>query len=204
MRETAKILNLASALAALVAPAAAPPIANATYSEGDHSATASGTNEEIEAEAGPNLPRGTELMSFTVHKSSGGVMFPQHGSHASHASHSSHVSHASSSPGYGLPDAPNPIYAPPIVGPPIVGPPVAAPPAVPPTAPATTPPIYTSDITYLACTRASNGLGVNEIASELERVYGVPEDKAVNIAKQALASVLVGGHYCDGYHATEE
>ena len=34
MRETAKILNLASALAALVAPAAAPPIADAAGSDG--------------------------------------------------------------------------------------------------------------------------------------------------------------------------
>ena len=32
-----------------------------------------------------------------------------------------------------------------------------------------------------------------------EQVYGIAANEAVNIAQQALASVLAGGHYCDGY-----
>ena len=69
---------------------------------------------------------------------------------------------------------------------------------VPAPAPAT-PPGSASDPAYLACTRASNGFGVNEIASELEQLYGIPANEAVSIAQQALASVLAGGHYCDAY-----
>jgi hypothetical protein len=98
------------------------------------------------------------------------MMFPQHQSHSSHASH---VSHASSSPGIGLPDLPNPNF--------------------PPT------PAPASDPKYLACTRASSGFGVNDIASELEQVFGMPENDAVNMAQQALTAVFGGGHYCDGY-----
>jgi hypothetical protein len=168
MRKPAKILNLASALAALAAPAAAPPIADAADSDGAQIATE--TEEGIQAEAETSLPGDTELMSFTVHQASDGMMFPQHSSHASHASH---VSHVSSSPGPGS-DVPNPTYA-------------------PPTSPTTTAPVY-------ACTGASNGLGVNDIASGLERLYGMLQSDAVNMAQQALASVLAGGHYCDGYH----
>ena len=164
MREPVKILNLASALAALVAPAAAPPIAEAAGSDGAQISTE--TEEGIQAEADTRLPGDAELMSFTVHQTSDGMMFPQHESHASHASH---VSHASSSPGPGLPDG------------------TTTPTTTPPTTPA---PVY-------ACTQASNGLGVNEIASELKQLYGIPANEAVNIAKQALASVLAGGHYCD-------
>ena len=76
------------------------------------------------------------------------------------------------------------------------------PPVVPPPAPAPTtapPPASASDPAYLACTRASNGFGVNEIASELQQVYGIAENEAVNIAQQALTAVLAGGHFCDAY-----
>ena len=110
MRKPAKILKLASALAALAAPAAAPPIADAAASDGAQIATE--TEEGIQAEAEISLPGDAELMSFTVHQTSDGMMFPQHQSHSSHASH---VSHASSSPGVAwpnrLPDLPNPTDA---------------------------------------------------------------------------------------------
>jgi hypothetical protein len=165
MRETPKIVSLASALAALVAPAAAPSIADAAGSDGAHIATEK--EEWIQAEAETSLPGDAELMSFTVHQTSDGMVFPQHTSHASHASHASHVS---SSPGIG-----------------------SDPPYAPPTSPTTTAPAY-------ACTAASNGLGVNDIASGLERLYGMLHNDAVNMAQQALAAVLAGGHYCDGYH----
>jgi hypothetical protein len=133
---------------------------------------------------------GTELMSFTVHQISDTLMFPQHSSHSSHASH---ASHASSSPGSwpnppnlpSGPDMPYPTYAPPTMAPP---------------AATTTPtPAPAADPAYLACTRASNGFGVNDIASELAQVFGMAENDAVNIAQQALTAVLAGGHYCDGY-----
>lgn len=198
MRETAKILNLASALAALVAPAAAPPIANATDSDGAHLATASEANEQTEAEAEDSLPVDAELMSFTVHQTSDGMLFPQHQSHSSHSSHSSHVSHASSSPGTGGPYYP-PIYAPPIYAPPIYQPPAAAPPTAPLAPTTAPPPASVSDPMRHACTRASNGLGVNDIVSELQQFFGLPENEAVNIATQALNSVLIGGQPCDAY-----
>jgi hypothetical protein len=100
VRKTTKVVNLAAALGALAAPAAAPAVANATRSDKAHNATnsdkahiakASETNAEIW------LPRSEDLMSFTVHQNSDGLMVPQHESHASHASHESHASHASSS-----------------------------------------------------------------------------------------------------------
>jgi hypothetical protein len=163
MRKPAKILNLASALAALVAPAAAPPIAEAADS--DRAQIATETEEGIQAEVETSLPADAELMSFTVHQTSDGMVFPQHESHASHASHASHVS-SSPGPGDGSTDVPTPT---------------------------TTAPVY-------ACTAASNGLGVNDIASGLERLYGMLASDAVNMAQQALASVLAGGHYCDGSH----
>jgi hypothetical protein len=200
MRKPAKILSLASALAALAAPAAAPPIADAA---GSDKAEASPDEDEIHAEAETKIQVGTELMSFTVHRISDSLMFPQHSSHSSHASH---ASHASSSPGFGLPDAPNLPYVPyaPYVPNPVYAPPVAAPPVVPPPAATTAPPGSASDPAYLACTRASNGFGVNDIASELERVFGMAENEAVNIAQQALTAVLAGGHYCDAYLGDHE
>ncbi|MGX9789745.1 hypothetical protein [Mycobacterium sp. MMS18-G62] len=194
MGEPAKILNLASALAALVAPTpAAPPIANAADPDGAQLAAA--TNEEIEAKAETDVSHDAELMSFTVHQSSDGMLFPQHQSHSSHASH---VSHASSSiPGtWGVPDAPNlpnlpnPVY------------PAPAPVPVPAPAPVpalTGPPASGSDPAALACARAANGLGVNQIAGELQQVYGLDTNGAVSIAQQALAAVLAGGHFCDAY-----
>jgi hypothetical protein len=196
MRNPAKILNLASALAALATPAAAPPIADAVDSDG--TSIAMEAEKGIKAEADISLPGDVELMSFTVHQTSDGMMFPQHGSHSSHSSHSSHVSHASSSPGFGgpyVPLVPSPGYPPPVVAPSVVAPALVAPPA----ATTTPPPASASDITYFACTWASNGLGVNQIASELQQRYGISANEAVNIAKQALASVLGEGHYCDGY-----
>jgi hypothetical protein len=101
VRKTTKIVNLATSLGALVAPVVAPEIANATDSDSDeaHIDKASEAKPEVK-----QLPRGTDLMSFTVHQTSDGMMVPQHGSHASHASHSSHVSHASSSGSYGSDD----------------------------------------------------------------------------------------------------
>ena len=189
MRRPAKILNLASALAALAAPAAAPANADAADSDGAHITTAPG--ERTHAESERSRPGDAEFMSFTVHHSSDGTLFPQH---SSHSSHSSHVSHASSSPGFGVPDTPDAPYVPyvpPVYPPPVVAPPVTRrrlfPPNYAPPGQTTSP---ASDITTFACIQASNGLGVNEIASELERLYGVPADEAVNIAKQALASVL--------------
>ena len=119
---------------------------------------------------------GAELMSFTVHRTSDGMLFPQHSSHSSHSSHASHASHVSSVNWPGppsVPDVPIPIPASP-----------PTPPAVPPTAPA-------SDIATYACNLATNGLGVIQIASELVRLYGIPEDQAVVIAQQALASCAV-------------
>lgn len=38
--------------------------------------------------------------TLTLHKSSAGILYAQHGSHASHGSHSSHASHASHRSGY--------------------------------------------------------------------------------------------------------
>lgn len=198
MRETPKIMSLATAIASLATPAAALPIADAANSDGAQVAREADDGIQTEAEA--SLPGDVELMSFTVHRASDGLMFPQHGSHSSHSSHSSHASHASSSPGFGgpnVPYVPNPVYVPPVYAPPVVAPPITpAPTTSPTTAP---PPAYGTDIAYVACTRASNGFGMNDIASELQQVYGVAAVEAANIAKQALASVLGAGPYCDGY-----
>ncbi|MGD1534390.1 His-Xaa-Ser repeat protein HxsA2 [Mycolicibacterium septicum] len=198
MREAPKIVSLTTALAALAGPAIAPPIKDGADSEGPLIATES--EEGIRPEAEMSLPGDIDLMSFTVHQAADGTMFPQHGSHSSHSSHSSHVSHASSSPGYGgggayLPYVPNPVYVPPVYAPPVVAPPPAS-----STSPTTAPPSAAgSDPAYLACTRAANGLGVNQIAGELQQVYGLATKEAVSIAQQALASVLGAGNYCDAY-----
>jgi hypothetical protein len=192
MREPVKILNIASAIAALVAPAAAaPPIANAADSDGGHLASGSAANEEIEAKAETDLSHDAELMSFTVHQTSDGMLFPQHQSHSSHASH---VSHASSSlPGIGLPDVPS-----------LPAPNYPAPAPVPVPAPApgpalTGPPASGADPAALACTRAASGFGVNQIVGELQQVFGMGANDAVSIAQQALTAVLGGGHFCDAY-----
>jgi hypothetical protein len=97
VRKTTKVVNLATALGALAAPAAAPAATNATKSDEARIAEASVTNAEIETKAEVKLPRGEDLLSFTVHQNSDGMMVPQHDSHVSHSSHSSHVSHSSSS-----------------------------------------------------------------------------------------------------------
>ncbi len=92
LRKTTKVVNLATALGALAAPAAAPAVANATKSDEARIAEASATNAGVETKAEVKLPRGEDLMSFTVHQNSDGMMFPQHDSHVSHGSHTSHVS----------------------------------------------------------------------------------------------------------------
>ena len=82
------------------------------------------------------------------------------------------------------------------------------PPAV--TAPAVVPPASTSptaepapaqdvDLAYIACTRALNGYGVNDISRELQG-YGLAAGEATSMATQALTAVLGGGHFCDSYH----
>lgn len=96
MRRTTKIVNLAAALGALVAPAAAPGIANATDSDEAQSATNSDEAQlakATDAKAQTKLPRGEDLMRFTVHTNSDGTAVHQ----ASHESHASHASHASGS-----------------------------------------------------------------------------------------------------------
>ena len=165
---------------------------------------AAGTDESG-AESEVSFPGEVELMGFTVHQGSGGIMFPQHSSHSSHSSHASHASHASSSPGgsWGVPNIP---YVPDVPSPYI--PPVYVPPAV--TAPAVVPPASTSptaepapaqdvDLAYIACTRALNGYGVNDISRELQG-YGLAAGEATSMATQALTAVLGGGHFCDSYH----
>lgn len=108
MRKSTKIANLATALGALAASAAAPEVATDTVKSAEAQIAEDLTTKgdsETKAEAKPS--RGEELMSFTVHRNSQGMMVPQHGSHASHSSHSSHsshVSHASSSGSYGSDD----------------------------------------------------------------------------------------------------
>jgi hypothetical protein len=197
MRKSPRIVSLAAALTALGAPVAAPPTADASDSDGDQLATKVGSGIQVETEI--RLMDDGELMSFTVHRMSNGLMFPQHGSHSSHSSHSSHVSHASSSGGYGgggygVPNWPNPYVPPVYVPPPVYAPPPAAPPPA-----ATPPPAGTADPIQHACTQASNGLGVNEIVSELGQFFGLPQNEAMNIATRALTSVLTGDDYCDAY-----
>lgn len=188
MRETVKILNLATALAAVAAPAATPPAADTA--EAPRADISAEMEDGIQPSPEISLPGELELMSFTVQQTSDGVIFPQHSSHSSHASHASHMS--GGIPG-GWPDSPDPPNLPSLPD----GPSATYPPqSVPPTAP-----VASTDPAYLACTRASSGLGVNQIASELEQL-GVPDAQAVNIAKQALAAVLDGGHFCDPYLGT--
>ncbi len=91
MGKTTKILNLAAALGALIAPAVAPETANANSADESQMDAGSETKPEIK------LPRGEDLLRFTVHQSRDGMMVPQHESHVSHASHESHASHASGS-----------------------------------------------------------------------------------------------------------
>lgn len=230
MRDTPKIMSLAAALAALSSPAVASQIRDPGESDGIQIRTAS--EEGIRIAAEPKIPGDIELMSFTVHQTRDGVMFPKHGSHSSHSSHSSHASHVSSSPGFGIPSLPNPVYVPPaytppaytppvytppayvppvygppLVAPPVIAPPVIAPPVIAPRAiapPLDSGPVSDSDVAYVACTRARSGFGVNEIAGELGRLYGMSEEAGVSIARQALTSVLAGEDYCDSYHGDEQ
>lgn len=196
MGETPKIVSLASALAALTAPTAVPPISDAA-----HKADVSVSGEEetrVENETQARRPVQAELLSFIVQRSDDGSMFPQHGSHVSHSSHSSHSSHVSGYGGGGgggwVPSAPDVPYVPP-------GYPPAVPAPVPSMPPASTSPVPAGgpDIVQFACTRASAGLGVNDIASELVQVFGITAGQAIGIADQALVAVLAGGHFCDGY-----
>jgi hypothetical protein len=71
MRTATKILDLASALSPLVAPA----VADATARD-----------DETQPESFDG-----EFMGFTVDQNSNGVGAPKHGSHYSHSSHSSSV-----------------------------------------------------------------------------------------------------------------
>lgn len=126
VREAPKVVSLATALAAL----AVTPVAKLNIDEpadAGPAGIASPDTDAIGAEAEVRFPGDVELMAFTVHQSSEGVMFPQHSSHSSHSSHASHASHASSSPGFGLPDAPSPYVPNPYVPTPYV-PPVYVPP----------------------------------------------------------------------------
>lgn len=196
MRKSRRIVGLATALAALGTPVAAPPTANTA--ESDTGPLAKEVRPGTQAETEIRLMDDGQLMS-TVHRISNGLMFPQHGSHSSH---SSHTSHASGSGGYGVPDyVPNLPSAPyvPYVPDPPYAPPPAAPPPTATTPPPTAPPATTADPKYVACNRANNGFGVRDIASELEQVFSMTENDAVDMAQQALTAVLSGGHYCDGY-----
>ena len=83
------VMTVSTALAALIAPAAAPQLANATATPDAHTAEA-GKRPQV------NLPVGGDLMSFTVRDNADGIVVAEHTSHASHASHTSHASHASS------------------------------------------------------------------------------------------------------------
>ncbi|WP_067697079.1 His-Xaa-Ser repeat protein HxsA2 [Nocardia jejuensis] len=178
MRETPKIVSLTAALAALAIPTAAQAIAEASVSTGTDEPRVTAAQEEAWPEPRVALPNEVELMSFTTHRTSDGRLFAQHGSHSSHSSHSSHASHASSSPGLGGPNVPRPGYSPP---------PAVTPPAVPP--PTTTPPASSqpaSDPFPLACTRAKEGLDLNEIARELQEVFGLAATEAEDLAQRAL------------------
>jgi len=196
MRKPPRLLGLATALAALGVPAAAAPTADSADSDGAQIHTEA--EKGIQAKAKIRPPGDVELMSFTVHPGGDGI--PAHSSHSSHSSHASHASHASSSPGIGLPYVPDPIYVPPIAPAPIYAPPVVQSPA-----PTNSPPSgSTVDPRYVACTGASNGLGVNDIASQLSQGFGMSGSDAVSMAQQALTAVLTGGHYCDGYLGNHE
>ncbi|MFB7724688.1 His-Xaa-Ser repeat protein HxsA2 [Nocardia sp. NPDC056100] len=180
MRETPKIVSLTAALAALAIPTAAQAIAEASVSTGTDEPRVTAAREEARPERQVALPNDVELMSFTTHRTSDGKLFAQHGSHSSHSSHSSHASHASSSPGLGGPNVP---YIPP---------PAVTTPAAPP--PTTTPPTSAQpapDPFPLACTRAKEGLGLNEIARELQEVFGLAAPEAEDLAQRALDQCTV-------------
>ncbi|WP_081635304.1 His-Xaa-Ser repeat protein HxsA2 [Nocardia sp. BMG111209] len=174
MRETPKIVSLTAALAALAIPTAAQAVAESSVSTGTDEPRVTAEQEGARPEPRVALPDDLELMSFTTYRASDGRLFAQHGSHSSHSSHSSHASHASSSPGLGGPNVPTPGYIPP---------PATTPPAAPP--PTTTPPT-SSDPFSLACTMAKGGLGLNEIASALQEVYGLAATEAEDLAQRAL------------------
>jgi hypothetical protein len=205
MRESRKIVSLASALAALGVPVAAPSSADAVDS--DAAPFATGVENRIQAEATPSHLHNVELMSFTVHQTSDGMLFPQHGSHSSHVSH---TSHSSSSPGYNVPDwpsAPDAPDTPYIPSTPYIpnAPDVPLPgtnPGYGPPAATTAPPVAnTADPAAVACARAGAGLGLNDIANELQRTFGLGANDAASIARQALTAVLTGGSYCYGTHS---
>lgn len=175
MRETPKIVSLTAALAALAIPTAAQAVAETSASTGTDEPRVTAPQDEARPEPQVALPDDVELMSFTTHRTSDGRLFAQHGSHSSH---SSHASHASSSPGFGAPNVPPPDYVPP---------PAVTPPTVP--VPTTTPPASSepaSDPFSLACTRAKEGLGLNEIARELQEVFGLAATEAEDLAQRAL------------------
>lgn len=207
MRDAPRVISLASALAALAASSggvmltaddASPESSDAT--SGDSVVSDEPRNPNTTARSVTNLE--TDLMSFTVHQARDGSLFPQHGSHVSHASHASHVSHVSGFGGGGggvyvpympdVPSLPNPNYPPPAPAPA----PMPAQTASPTTTP---PPAAASDPKFLACTWASNGRGVTEIANELERRFGMSESQAASMSEQALIAVIGGGHFCDVY-----
>lgn len=198
VREAPKVVSLATALAALTVPAGAMPITD------DVAGTAVPRIavpkvDESPASSDEDFPGDVALMGFTVHQGGGGMMFPQHSSHSSHSSHASHASHASGG-SWGvpnIPDLPSP-YVPPAYVPPAVVAPAVLPPAS--SSPATEPaPATGVDLAYIACTRARNGFGVNDISQELQG-YGLGTSDAISMATQALTAVLGGGHFCDSYH----
>lgn len=176
MRETPKIVSLTAALAALAIPTAAQTVAEASVSTGTDEPRVAEAREEARLEPPVALPAEVELMSFTTHRGDDGTLFARHGSHSSHSSHSSHASHASSSPGFGRPNVPTPSYIPT---------PAVTPPAAP--APTTTPPTSSQPAADpFACTRAKEGLGLNEIARELQDVFGLTTTEAEDLAQRAL------------------
>lgn len=83
MRKSTKVVNLATALGALAASAAAPATANIAKSDEARIADEATIKDESKTKAEAKLSRGEELMSFTVRRSSDGVIAPQHSSHAS-------------------------------------------------------------------------------------------------------------------------
>jgi hypothetical protein len=199
MREAPKVVSLATALAALATPAAMPQIANAANA--DSLRIGPSTDAGFEAETNTELQVDAELMSFTVQQTSDGMLFPQHSSHSSHASHASHASSSIPGGGYGSgPDWPSPPYVPlPDPGYPEPNPGYSSPP-VESTSPTTSAaPTTPADPTALACARASDNVGMIDIASELVQVFSMLDADAVYMAQQALIAVSGGNHYCDGY-----
>lgn len=202
MRESRKMVSLASALAALGVPVVMP--SNAGAVDADAAPLAAGVENGLRAEVGPSPVHEVELMSFTVHQTADGIPFPQHSSHSSHVSHSSH---SSSSPGYGVPDwpsapdVPNTPYIPStpyIPNAPDVPEPGTGPGYGPPAATTAPPVANTADPVAVACARAGAGLGLNDIANELQRTFALGANDAASIARQALTAVLTGGSYCYG------